>query len=66
MQSRMGKYYRKAIDNEESSRVRRNEDAYDKLYNVDNYNPNNNISVIDNTNEIDINKIKELIKSRED
>ena len=54
MKSRLDKY-----DNKESfSRVNKNQNLYDDIYSNTNY---SNMVVIDDSNEIDISKIKEII-----
>ena len=54
LKSRLSKYEK----NENFSRVNRNQNLYDDMYSNTNY---TNMVVIDDSNEIDINKIKELL-----
>ena len=56
MKSRLSKYE----NNENLSRVDRNQNLYDDMYENTNY---SNMVVIDDSNEIDINKIKQIIDS---
>lgn len=64
MPSRMEKYY----NNTESrtSRISRNTELYRNLYETKEYTNVEGIATIEKTNEIDINKIKELIKAHEE
>lgn len=59
MKSRMDKYYKEEL----MQRTTRNDFLYDKLYK--DQMPSNNVTVLDGINEIDIDKIKEMINSRE-
>ena len=56
MKSRLNKY----DNNENLSRVQKNQNLYDDMYENTNY---SNMVVIDDSNEIDISKIKEIIDS---
>lgn len=56
MKSRLNKY----DNNEKLSRVQKNQNLYDDMYENTNY---SNMVVIDDSNEIDISKIKEIIDS---
>lgn len=62
MKSRMDKYYK---EEELMQRTSKNDFLYDELY-KEKQMPNDNITVIDNVNEIDITKIKSMIDKRED
>ena len=67
MQSRMERYYQ-SDDNVDSKSTRRtliNKDLYEKIYDEVEYTNVEGIASIDKTNEIDINKIKEMLKERE-
>lgn len=67
MQSRMERYYQ-SEDNADSKNTRRtliNKDLYEKIYDEVEYTNVEGIASIDKTNEIDINKIKEMLKERE-
>jgi len=64
MASRMDRYY--SGDEYTNNRSYRNKDLYDKIYEDSGYTNIENITNIDSGNEIDITKIKELLKSRED
>ena len=61
MQSRMEKNSR----NHESEMARsdRNKRLYSEVYNPDSY---TEVAELENTNEVDLSKIKELLKSREE
>ncbi len=61
MKSRMDKYYK---EEELMQRTSKNDFLYDELY-KEKQMPNSNVTVLDNINEIDINKIKALVDSRE-
>jgi hypothetical protein len=58
----MDKYYK---DDDTLQRTSKNSTLYDELY-KEKQNPDNNVVFIDNVNEIDINKIKNIINNRED
>lgn len=61
MKSRMEKYY----NNEQiEQRTNKNDSLYDEIY-KEKQKLNSNVTVIDNVNEIDINKIKEMVNNRE-
>ncbi len=62
MKTRMEKYHKE--NNEAPRREEKNSFLYEEIY-VDKKDPTSNITLIDNVNEIDINKIKEMISSRE-
>lgn len=59
--SRMERYYEK--NNSSNSRTVRNENLYKNLYSTNDY--LSSVATLDKTNEIEIEKIKELIKDRE-
>ena len=61
MKSRMDKYYK---DDNDLQRTSKNMDLYEKLY-KDKQEPDSNIAVFDNVDEIDIEKIKDMVNSRE-
>ena len=61
MKSRMEKYYK---DEDVMQRTSKNDSLYEELYKQKQM-PKSNITVIDNVNEIDINKIKSMVDSRE-
>ncbi len=64
MASRMERYYH---DNEtEGRRSRKNKDLYRTIYDGPAYTNIEGIATMEKTNEIDISKIKEMLKSRED
>lgn len=62
MASRMERYYKK---NNNSSRTNRNKRLYNSIYSYGKYSNIEGIASIDNTNEIDITKIKEMLDNRE-
>ena len=62
MKSRVEKY---SETTDAPKRVEKNFSLYDDLYSQKNE-PASNVTVLDNVNEIDINKIKEMINNRED
>jgi hypothetical protein len=67
MPSRMERYYQ-SLDNEDKKTSRRtliNKDLYNNIYDEAEYSNVEGIASIDKTNEIDINKIKEMLKQRE-
>ena len=61
MKSRMDKYYK---DDDDLQRTTRNTDLYEKLY-KDKQEPDPNMTVLDNFDEIDIEKIKNMVNDRE-
>lgn len=61
MKSRMDKYY---SENEMMQRTSKNDNLYDELYR-EKQTLSNNMVVLNNADEIDINKIKSMIDSRE-
>lgn len=62
MKTRMEKYHKENIN--VPKRQDKNSFLYDEIYDT-NKEPTSNITLIDNVNELDINKIKDLINSRE-
>lgn len=64
MKSRMERYYE--VDTETSRRTRKNADLYQKIYENDEYSNIEGIATTLKPNEIDISKIKELLKTRDD
>ncbi len=64
MKSRMERYYE--TDVETSRRTRKNADLYQKIYENDEYNNIEGIATTLKSNEIDISKIKEMLKEREE
>ncbi len=62
MKSRMDKYYK---EEELMQRTSKHDFLYDELY-KEKQMPNDNITVLDNVNEIDITKIKSMIDNREE
>lgn len=64
MPTRMERYYRS--DSETKRRTSRNEDLYRQIYDSVEYSNIEGVTSIGSTNEIDITKLKELLKSRED
>lgn len=60
MKSRMDKYYK---EEELMQRTSKNDFLYDELYKEKR--PSDNVTVLDNINEIDITKIKAMVDSRE-
>lgn len=62
MKSRMERYYR---DSDDLQRTSRNSTLYDELY-KEKQEPTSNVTVIDNVNEIDIEKIKDMVNNREE
>lgn len=61
MKSRMEKYYK---DEDSLQRTSRNSSLYEELY-KDKQEPTSNVTFIDTVNEIDINKIKNMVDNRE-
>ena len=61
MKSRMDKYYK---DEDVMQRTSKNDSLYEALYKEKQV-PRSNVTVIDNVNEIDINKIRSMVDSRE-
>lgn len=63
MASRMDRYYDRPSNS--SGRSRKNEDLYRKIQDMDGYSNIEAVHTIAKTNEIDITKVKELIRNRE-
>lgn len=63
MASRMERYYKDELVSE--GRSSRNKDLYKQIENMDNYSNIEGVVSIENTNEIDISKVKEMIRDRE-
>lgn len=65
MASRMERYYQ--LDTDTQKRSKRNQSLYEAIYETDNeYSNIEGIATIEKTNEVDINKIKEMLKQREE
>lgn len=64
MASRMERYYNDASS--EGKRSRKNQDLYKTIYEGPSYTNIEGIATMEKTNEIDISKIKEMLRSRED
>ena len=60
MKSRMERYYE--IDHDTNRRTRKNADLYQKIYENDEYSNIEGIATTLKPNEIDISKIKEMLK----
>lgn len=67
MHSRMERYYQSTEpeETEPTKRSRLNEDLYNKIYDDVEYSNIEGIAQIEKTNEIDISRIKEMLKNRE-
>lgn len=63
MASRMERYYQS--DSNVTKRAKRNQDLYRTMYDEAEYSNIEGIATIEKTNEIDLNKIKELLRERE-
>lgn len=63
MASRMDRYYKDELV--EPERSYKNKSLYDQIENLDTYSNIEGVATIDKTNEIDISKVKEMIKNRE-
>ncbi len=64
MASRMEKYYRSQSST--TKRSERNQDLYREIYDLGEYSNIEAVATLDHTNEIDITKIKKMLKNRED
>ena len=62
MRSRMDRYIE---SNEVLERTSKNDALYEELY-KEKQTPRSNVTVLDNINEIDISKIKDIVNSREE
>lgn len=66
MATRMQKYYKSArVDASTGSRSSRNKELYGEIYTGSKYSNIEGIASIDNANEVDITKVKEMLKNRE-
>ena len=66
MSTRMDKYYgRQSNSTNAKSRSKRNKDLYSEIYTYGKYSNIEGIASIDNANEVDITKVKEMLKNRE-
>ena len=66
MATRMQKYYKNArTDSSIGSRSSRNKDLYGEIYTGSKYSNIEGIASIDNANQVDITKVKEMLKNRE-
>lgn len=64
MASRMEKYYK--TDNVQRKRSQKNQELYRRIYDQGEYSNIGGIATIDKNNEIDITKVKRMLKNRED
>lgn len=64
MASRMEKYYKSHSTS--SKRSERNQDLYREIYDLGEYSNIEAVATLEHTNEIDITKIKKMLKNRED
>lgn len=64
MASRMEKYYKS--HSASSKRSERNQDLYREIYDLSEYSNIEAVATLEHTNEIDITKIKNMLKNRED
>ena len=64
MASRMDRYYKNELVT--SARSEKNKSLYDKIENLENYTNIEGVAAIEKTNEIDISKVQEMIKNREE
>lgn len=64
MASRMEKYYRQQL--EVTRRSQRNQNLYREIYDLGEYSNIEAVATLDRTNEIDITKIKKMLKNREE
>lgn len=66
MDTRMQKYYKNArVNTHTNSRSSRNKDLYGEIYTNGQYSNIEGIATIDNANEVDITKVKEMLRNRE-
>lgn len=63
MASRMERYY--SGTNEKAGRSRKNKKLYDEIQSIDSYNNIEAVATIEKTNEIDITKVQQMLKNRE-
>ena len=64
MASRMDRYYKNELVT--SGRSSKNKSLYEQIENLDNYTNIEGVATIEKTNEIDISKVQEMIKNREE
>ena len=64
MASRMDRYYKEELVT--SGRSSKNKSLYDQIEKLENYTNIEGVATIEKTNEIDISKVKEMIKNREE
>lgn len=62
--SRMDRYYK--VEEQTTKRTRKNEDLYKSIYDLGEYSNIEGIATIDKSNEVDITKVKNMLKNRED
>ena len=65
MTTRMEKYYDNVDNTKAHSRSARNKEVYNEIYTYGKYTNIEGIADIKNANEVDITKVKELLKNRE-
>ncbi len=66
MATRMQKYYKsERVTSHDNSRSKRNKDLYGEIYSNSKYSNIEGIATIDNANEVDITKVKEMLRNRE-
>ena len=63
MASRMDRYYKSELVS--SGRSSKNKSLYEQIKDLDNYTNIEGVATIEKTNEIDISKVQEMIKNRE-
>lgn len=63
MSSRMDRYYKNELV--ESGRSKKNKSLYKQIEDLDNYTNIEGVATIEKTNEIDISKVREMLKNRE-
>ena len=64
MSSRMDRYYKNELAT--SDRSSKNKSLYDQIENLENYSNIEGVATIEKTNEIDISKVQDMIKNREE
>jgi hypothetical protein len=62
--SRMDRYYK--VEEKTNRRTSQNQDLYQKIYDMGEYSNIEGIATIDKSNEVDITKIKKMLKNREE
>ncbi len=66
MATRMQKYYKNArVNTDSNSRSARNKELYGEIYTNGKYSNIEGIATIDNANEVDLTKVKEMLNNRE-